>query len=247
MLAPDFQDVFTLLHTYLGRRPRRGPFPLESAFTWSTLLGSQSASNLRGDMLEIGVEFGTSAFLMLEAMRENEHGTFIDIAATEEWREGINGPYSDKCNFQFIAGNSLQLSAGEMPSDCRWIHIDGGHLYAHVANDLELTADSLARDGVMVLDDFFEIRWPDVTAAILDFLQRDSRLTPFLLVNRKLYCAGGAEQALAYQAMFADFLETNRAQIGDPRFWLDVEMMGHGVMVAKLALSQELCDLESDL
>jgi hypothetical protein len=198
-------------------------------------------------MLEIGVEFGTSAFLMLEAMTGDEHGTFIDIAATEEWRAGIAGPYRDKDNVQFVAGNSLQMSTGEMPSQCRWIHIDGGHLYEHVAIDLALTVDALAGDGVMVLDDFFEIRWPDVTAAILDFLKGDSRLTPFLLVNRKLYCTGCADQAVAYQAMFAEFLETNRVQIGDPRWWSDVEMMGHRVMVSKLALSQELCSLEADL
>lgn len=247
MLAPKFQDVVTLLRTYLGKRPRRGPFPLESAFTWSVLLRSQSVSNLRGDMLEIGVEFGTSAFLMLEAMSGNDHGTFIDIAMTEEWRAGISGPYRDKSNVKFVEGNSLQMNTGDMPSRCRWIHVDGGHMYEHVANDLGLTADSLAVDGVMVLDDFFEIRWPDVTAAILDFLQRDSRITPFLLVNRKLYCTGGAEQALAYQAMLADFFETNRTQIGDSRFWLDVEMMGSKVMVAKLDLSQELCSLEADL
>jgi hypothetical protein len=246
MLPPKFQDVVTLLRTYLGKRPRRGPFPLESAFTWSTLLSCQSASGLRGDMLEIGVEFGTSGFLMLESLAPDEQATFIDIAATQEWRAGMAGPYSDKTNVQFMTGNSLHMNVADMPSQCRWIHIDGGHLYQHVANDLALTADSLAEGGVIVLDDFFEIRWPDVTAAILQFLKEDSRLTPFLLVNRKLYCTGHPEQALAYQAMFADFLESNRSLIGDPRWWLEVEMLGQQVMVAKLALGQELSGLETD-
>ena len=245
MLTTEFPDVVTLLRTYLGKRPRRGPFPLESAFTWSTLLSSQSASMLRGDMLEIGVEYGTSAFLMLESLTGDEHATFIDIAPKEEWRAGLNGPYSDKGNIQFIEGNSLRMQPGDMPSQCRWIHIDGGHLYKHVANDLLLTADALAQDGVMVLDDFFEIRWPGVTAAILDFLKEDSRLTPFLLVNRKLYCTGHPEKAAAYQAMFAGFLETNRTLIGDPRWWLDVDMLGRRVMVAKLALGEDLCSLEA--
>ena len=247
MLAPNFQDVVTLLQTYLAKRPRRGPFPLESAFTWSVLLSSQTESNLQGDMLEIGVEFGTSAFLMLESLTGDEHATLIDINTTEEWLTGIEGTYSDKHNVQFIEGNSSQMNAGEMPSQCRWIHIDGGHLYDHVTNDLLLTANALAEGGVMVLDDFFEIRWPDVTAAILNFLKVDVRLTPFLLVNRKLYCTGSPEKAQAYQAMFAAFLESNQSRIGVARWWLDVEMLVYPIMVAKLGLNEELSSLETDL
>lgn len=184
MLAPAFEAVVELLRTYLGKRPRRGPFPLESALTWSLLLCAQSRNDHHGNLLEIGVEFGTSAFLLMESMSAGEHITLVDMVTTREWQAGIEGPYRDQVDHSFIVGNSLQLDPSSLPSRCRWIHIDGGHLYHHVKNDLDLTAGLLATGGILVLDDFFEIRWPDVTVAVLDYLRDNPRVTPFLLASR---------------------------------------------------------------
>lgn len=245
MLAPDFAAVLSLLRTYLGKRPRRGPFPIESALTWSILLSTQSTNRISGKMLEIGVEFGTSAFLMLESLHPREHATFIDLKRTDEWVQGINGPYRQTTNHSFKLGNTLQMRPQEMPSNCRWIHIDGGHQYEHVSNDLLLTVDSLADDGVLVLDDFFEIRWPDVTTAVLDFLREHPQPVPFLLVNRKLYCAASEQWAQAYAAAFSSFLAANRDSIGQAHWWEDVQMLGHRILVAKMELCEQLTGLES--
>ena len=188
MLVPGFAGTFSLLETYIGKRPRRGPFPLESALTWSILLNTQSLNEIRGSVLEIGVEFGTSAFLLLEALHPGEHATLIDLATTRDWMDGINGPYRDQADYTFIVGNTLHMEQSQLPGGCRWIHIDGGHLHRHVLNDLQLTANSLSEDGILVLDDFFEIRWPDVTFAAMEYLKDNEQIFPFLLVNRKLYC-----------------------------------------------------------
>ena len=228
----------------MGKRPRRGPFPLESALTWSVLLNAQTRNDVRGDMLEIGVEFGTSAFLMLEALDAGEHATLIDLVKTDEWLAGINGAYKNQAAHTFIVGNTQKMSSSEIPVSCRWIHIDGGHLYEHVTNDLELAVDALSKDGVMVLDDFFEIRWPDVTFAILEFLKTSEKLVPFLLVNRKLYCARSVESANSYKNIFTSFLGNNGGDIGQARFWDDVSMLGEAVLVAKMELSARLKDLE---
>ena len=85
MLPPEYETVFSLLQRYIKRRPRRGPFPLESALTWSILLGTQAGNNIHGDMLEIGVEFGTSALLMLEFLSSEEQATFVDLNTPQEW------------------------------------------------------------------------------------------------------------------------------------------------------------------
>ncbi len=245
MQTPDFDATLQLLQHYVARRPRRGPFPLESALTWSALLTAQKANRVTGDMLEIGVEFGTSAFLLLDAMREEEHLTLIDLVRTAEWDAGCSGPYRDRTNYTFIEGNSHAVDPAVLPSGCRWIHVDGGHLYEHVTKDLELTADRLSEDGILVLDDFFEIRWPDVTAAFVEFLRTDSRLRPFMLVNRKVYCSRSAASAAAYQSMFGDFLDKHADRIGSARAWDAVEMMGRELLVAKLDLSDEIKALET--
>lgn len=245
MQTPSFEDTCTLLQTYIGKRPRRGPFPIESAFTWSLLLNAQACNQVRGGMLEIGVEFGTSAFLLLEALATDEHATLIDLVKTEEWLAGINGPYSNCTAHTFIVGNTLKLKRSEIPADCRWIHVDGGHLYQHVSNDLELVVGALSSDGIMVVDDFFEIRWPDVTLATMDFLRAGEKLVPFMLVNRKLYCARSTESADAYKAVFISFLESYKARIGQVRYWDDVSMLGESVLVAKMELSGQLKALEA--
>jgi len=244
MLVPGFEDAYTLLQTYIRKRPRRGPFPLESAFTWSVLLNAQVCNDVRGGMLEIGVEFGTSAFLMLDALRTGEHATLIDLVETHEWLEGINGPYKNQVAYTYIVGNTMKIDPTEIPASCRWIHIDGGHLYKHVTNDLELAVDALSDDGVMVLDDFFEIRWPDVTLAVMDFLKTSKKIIPFLLVNRKLYCARTVDSANSYKNMFASFISQNSDDVGQVRCWKDVSMMGEHIVVAKMEMSECLKNLE---
>ncbi len=244
MIEPNFGDTFELLENYVARRPRRGPFPLESAFTWTALLKTQSANKISGEMLEIGVEFGTSAFLLMDALGVDEHLTLVDLVRTLEWDEACRGTYGTQTNFTFIEASSNSLSPRNLPKNCRWIHVDGGHLYDHVRNDLELTANLLATNGILVVDDFFEIRWPDVTSAFMDYLKTDTGLMPFLLVNRKLYCTRSAETAKAYQAVFHSFITHNAAQIGTVKVWSGVEMIGHSLLVAKMTLAQRFQALE---
>ena len=244
MQVPDFEDVYSLLSTYTAKRPRRGPFPLESALTWSILLCAQASNDIRGGMLEIGVEFGTSAFLMLDALRADEHATFVDLKKTDEWTQGINGPYRDKAAYSYIVGDSMGLDKEALPKSCRWIHVDGGHLYRHVANDLELVEDAASEKGITVLDDFFEIRWPDLTVAVVDHLKENENLIPFLLVNRKLYCTHTVESVTGYQEMFASFLAANEREIGQVRSWGDVVMIGKNIFVAKMVMSERLQTLD---
>ena len=209
-------------------------------------MAAQSSNRIKGDMLEIGVEFGTSAFLLLDAIGQDEHLTLIDLVRTPEWDAGCRGPYREKTNYTFIEGNSHSVAPDLLPTDCRWIHVDGGHLYEHVQKDLELTAGLLSEDGILVLDDFFEIRWPDVTAAFMEFLRSDSRLKPFLLVNRKVYCTGSVEAAAGYQSVFRDFLDSHEDRVGNVRSWEAVELMGRELLVAKLGLSAQIEALEGE-
>lgn len=244
MQVPDFETVHSLLSTYVAKRPRRGPFPLESALTWCVLLTAQADNGITGDMLEIGVQYGTTAFLMLESLRRNEHATFIDLEKTAEWIQGIEGPYRDQASHSYIVANSMDLGPKDLPSACRWIHVDGGHLYDCIASDLNLVSGASSDDGITVMDDFFEISWPDVTVAVTDHLRRDDRLIPFLLVNRKLYCARTPESASRYVEMFGSFLTSNQSEVGQVQFWDDVIMMGTEISVAKMVLPERILALE---
>jgi hypothetical protein len=70
----------------------------------------------------------------------------------------------------------------------RLFSIDGGHEEHHVCSDAELAYQVLTNDGIMVFDDFFNSQYPDVTLAVVHFLeQRKREVTPFLITKNKVY------------------------------------------------------------
>ena len=58
-----------------------------------------------------------------------------------------------------------------------------------MANDLALAQQCLAPDGIIALDDFLAMRWPEVSAATFDFLRGNTELVPALVTTGKLYIA----------------------------------------------------------
>lgn len=79
------------------------------------------------------------------------------------------------------------MSVDDFPHHCRWIHVDGGHLYKHVESDLRLVQYCLGDLGIIAIDHFFEARWHNVTLAALNWMQKAPIKVPFALVERKLY------------------------------------------------------------
>ena len=53
------------------------------------------------------------------------------------------------------------------------IHLDAGHDFTSIANDLRCWWKSLKAGGVMVIDDYDAkgVLWPDVHRAVSEFLQ----------------------------------------------------------------------------
>ena len=70
----------------------------------------------------------------------------------------------------------------------RWIHIDGEHSGPAVRNDLAIAAALIAPGGIICLDDFFTPAYPQITAAVFEFLAscRDE-LQLFLVGYNKAY------------------------------------------------------------
>ena len=54
--------------------------------------------------------------------------------------------------------------------------VDGYHAYEHTYSDLSFCAKRLVPGGVIVLDDVFHIRWPEVSDALYDFLNDNKHL-----------------------------------------------------------------------
>jgi hypothetical protein len=180
-----------------------GPFPKISRDFWSYLLDYQEQNKVKGDLAEIGVERGSTALSLIYSARSNKNFVHLyDIIEDEIFTSKIRSLEPSWSDFyQLNITDSTKLDATCFPNSCRWIHIDGGHLYHHVSSDLKLVDRKLGNHGILVVDDFFEPRWPDVTLATIDWMKENSQLSSFALVDRKLYLCQSHEHDFYRTAM----------------------------------------------
>ena len=163
---------------------------------------------------EIGVWKGGSAITMANALRENDiNGVVLSIdtfrGSPEHWQvpehfkkmnviNGVPGIYD---NFMTnVISKSLQDYVLPLPVDsftafeiCKrhnlmfdLIHIDAGHEYSSVKNDLRIWSSLLNSNGVILMDDYFwddeknvSTGWHGVARAVNEFIENNSKKVSF--------------------------------------------------------------------
>lgn len=171
----------------------------------------QAVAGLRSEVvIEVGVWKGTSTIAMADTMRQ--FGNDGCVIAVDTWRGGwdhwINQEWFDKLTFEHgepqIMRTFMQnvIFAGvkdyviPLPLDSTnashvihkrgitpsVIHIDGGHDYEAVMNDLRHWWPLLADGGVLIGDDYhvdgLPLPWPEVRRAFDDFFGQLGISTP---------------------------------------------------------------------
>jgi hypothetical protein len=177
---------------------------------FSTLLGRQTAEDIKGDMLEIGTYRGKSAILMGYGLRDDEEFVICDLFSAVMDHADIplnrRQQYSGLEQDEFLANwdrfhtrrprlevcESAQLDLGDR--EFRFIHIDGCHSYQCVAKDISLAAAHTAKRGVIALDDYRAAEAPGVAAAVWQAVH-NGVLFPFAGTWMKMYaCTSAADQ-----------------------------------------------------
>lgn len=166
------------------------------------LLAAQLLEGTAGDLLEIGTYHGKSAIAMGYGVRAGD-GLFIcDVFGDNEWvdPEGMgayDGLTVEAFLEQFQQWHSFMPRILPIPSHdlefvendhIRFAHIDGGHAYDTVAEDIWRVARVMDPKGFMVIDDFNTIHTPGVAAAAWSAAV-ESRIYPFLISQAKMYAA----------------------------------------------------------
>jgi hypothetical protein len=176
-----------------------------TVYLWSLVLPNLGSLQRRHDLLELGVLHGGTAALSAPHARARERQHLVDAEQSP-----LLIPALDAVDARAARRVIIHVGRTDSPdlahlarARYRWIHIDAGHSLEEVEHDLHRFAPALADDGMLVLDDFFQPVWPDVTQAAWDFLAANREFRPVCVAFNKLYVARGEHYA-AYSALFRD-------------------------------------------
>ncbi len=80
---------------------------------------------------------------------------------------------------RLVTANSQELSAGELletlgGANIRLFSVDGDHSRSGIRHDLNLAANAIRQDGVIVVDDLFNALCPAQTEGIVDYFRDDN-------------------------------------------------------------------------
>jgi hypothetical protein len=236
-------DTIRRLHSgYIPFRYKNVPFPVESVLVWYFLLAVQKNLNISGNVLELGVQHGGTAFLEAVSLAPDETLTLIDFKISEQFSQ-MQATLPDRVKTQIIF-HETKTTSPELDDvgrqSFRFIHIDAGHSFEDVCADFKRFSGCLADDGLLCMDDVFEIRWPGVTEAVFKMVP-DTDLVPVFFANRKLYLARRAF-AQTYIEAFEKELDV-LAAFGQLRSWREPMLGGTPLLVKLQPASNDLISL----
>jgi hypothetical protein len=198
------QDVIDYLPVY---RRLSGWFAFTDLLVFDALLDAQAASGTTGDLLEIGVMHGKSAFFLSRKVRAAEELILCDLF--EMPPPGAENAAENQASYPGVTRTAFETSAAQLATRAprvlqmasallgehvgagtiRFAHVDGGHLYPEVSSDVALSERLLvAQDGWVAFDDIRTPHAPGVAAAVWPALARGP-LEPVLITPTKLYAA----------------------------------------------------------
>ena len=198
------------MHPHLDQYVNHGYKKVQGWFTFQalklirTVAEVQQKEHLKGGICEIGVHQGRSFILLHLLSNPGEMSVAYDLFEDQSQNKDHSG-LGDRavflknlarfhCNLDQIkihATNSLKLTAGQITADAegniRLFSIDGGHEARVVQHDLGLAEASLIPGGIVIIDDFFDQRWPGVAEGTSRYmLNGNTGLMPFAIFEDKV-------------------------------------------------------------
>lgn len=189
----------------------------ESARLIAELGGLQHAEGITGASVEIGVHHGR-LFILLHLAGSQQKDLAIDIFDDQHLNPGDSG-HGDRKIFlhnvithggdpdriEVLQKSSLEISARDIldrVGPATLFSVDGGHTQECAFHDLMLADGALHDDGVVILDDYFNPAWPEVSLGAMQyFLDPRSRLRPFAVTKEKIYLCAPAKNEFYRQRL----------------------------------------------
>jgi hypothetical protein len=183
--------------------------PIDQAgFAWT--LQFQNRTEPLGDLLELGTYRGKAAVLMGQHLRPDEVLTvcdlFDDVAThaavdpTEQvfFRRDVPGRAEFERNYlafhpalpRIVQGLTTEIVQHLAPGSVRFCHIDAGHTYQAVRDDIASARALVREGGVLAFDDWRKANTPGVSAAMWEAILNEG-LRPVFSTDFKFYCTWG--------------------------------------------------------
>lgn len=181
-----------------------GWFSPASHGLFSFFLEFQNNKGISGNMGEVGVWEGKSASIICNYCKDDEKIFLIDPIIEKNKNIIINNienickkipQHLYLCNTVSENFSLLKYNI-HIDRTFRFFHIDGCHTATNVYSDLELADKLLTNDSVLVVDDFFNPTYPQITEALYRYLFINPyKFRLFLGAFNKAYlCRAGAYQ-----------------------------------------------------
>jgi hypothetical protein len=233
------------LLTYIRKESRRidGWLVPESAAVIAHLAMAQIDWCIGGGAGEIGVHHGKLFLLLCLALQEGEKAFALDLFGNQQLNRDASGA-GDSAIFlghlHRICGNAERVSIFAQDSTVvsaevllaatgplRLMSVDGGHTEEVTSNDLQLGETLLRPEGILILDDLYQERWPAVAAGTFRFMNNPAnRLRPFAISPNKTYFCKDPPSAARYRDLLArEFAELILARASI--FGSEVLILGH--------------------
>jgi hypothetical protein len=223
-----WSDAQALRHDYLdggGWETIDGWLYLKALRLTDFIDQCQDALNINGNIGEIGIYFGKYFILLYLSARREEKVIGVDLFAIPKWEKEF---YSGMLRWKhggteplIVKRNSLEVAAEHLlewaGGPYRLFSVDGGHSLEVALHDLRLANAVMVEGGVIMVDDYFDPKFPGVSEAVNRFFLlygNEVRVEPFLITGGKLFLATKEYGKLYREAIYAA-IDKNLEEIWD--------------------------------
>ena len=159
------------------------------------MLACQQRAGVGGHIVEFGVYKGKSAAILANRSRDQERLVLVDINSQIDAAK-ISALFP---TFEFVEWPSEHFREkvndyDGLQRNCRFIHVDSSHGYRTTLHELALCESLAASQSIIVLDDFTNLDYSQILAAVYKYLYTiKTNLCVFLVTADKAYLCPKAD------------------------------------------------------
>jgi hypothetical protein len=173
------------------------------------LCALQERLQITGDLCEVGVFKGKSLVLLSLLKRDTEKLLGFDLfdedhlEVTQQSLKAFNAEENVALHKGLTSDISLEILDEKIKNPLRFLHIDAGHEYHEVLEQLAIFPPYLSDHAIIAMDDYQDREFPGIEAAVLDFAEQDRprRFVPFFAGGNKMFLCNASNSALFQKSL----------------------------------------------